>query len=115
MRGGRVEGACKHGAVPYSQVSQGGLVVKPAKGLGSRWRFGFGGVGSDGGGHVAGSLGHAHWSMTHSHTRATSTNWEKKRWETMAKPPHTGGAMRGFYPVCQATELAAGYRDTTPP
>jgi hypothetical protein len=21
--------------------------------------------------------------------------------------------MRGFYPVCQVTELAAGYRDTT--
>src|SRR5499433_2380979 len=73
-RGGGVEGACGHGAVPCSQVSQGGLVVKPAKGLCSRWRFGFGGVGSDGGGHVAGSLGHAHWSMTHSHTRATSTS-----------------------------------------
>jgi hypothetical protein len=31
----------------------------------------------------------------------------------MAKSPHTGGEMRGFYPVCQVTELAAGYWDTT--
>jgi len=31
----------------------------------------------------------------------------------MAQPPHTDGEMRGFYPVCQVTELAAGYRDTT--
>src|SRR5262249_40045465 len=31
----------------------------------------------------------------------------------MAKPPHTGGEMRGLYPDCQVTELAAGYRDTT--
>ena len=29
------------------------------------------------------------------------------------KPPYTGGEMKGFYPVCQVTELAAGYRDTT--
>jgi hypothetical protein len=33
----------------------------------------------------------------------------------MAKPPHTGGEMRVFYPICQATELAAGYRYTTYP
>src|SRR5215831_14416501 len=31
----------------------------------------------------------------------------------MAKSPHTGGAMRGFYPVSQVVELAAGWRDTT--
>jgi hypothetical protein len=31
----------------------------------------------------------------------------------MAKPPHTGGKMRVFYPVCQVAELAAGYRYTT--
>jgi hypothetical protein len=24
--------------------------------------------------------------MTHSHTRAINTNWEKKRWETLANP-----------------------------
>src|SRR5262252_3266949 len=29
----------------------------------------------------------------------------------MAKSPHTGGAMRGFYPVSQVVELAAGWRD----
>jgi hypothetical protein len=51
-------------------------------------------------GHAAAeSLGHAHWSMTHSHTKATSTNWEKKRAETMAQLPHTGAAMRVFYLV----------------
>jgi len=27
------------------------------------------------GGHTAVSLGHAHWSMTHSHTRAISPSW----------------------------------------
>src|SRR5712691_1143744 len=32
----------------------------------------------------------------------------------MAKPPHTRGERRAFYPVCQVAELAAGYRDTTP-
>src|SRR5215471_2788923 len=31
----------------------------------------------------------------------------------MAKPPHTGAAMRAFYPVCQVAELAAGYGYTT--
>src|SRR5947209_5478051 len=31
----------------------------------------------------------------------------------MAKPPHTRGEMRAFYPVCQVAELAAGYRDTS--
>jgi site-specific recombinase XerD len=31
----------------------------------------------------------------------------------MAKPPHTRGEMRAFYPVCQVAELAARYRDTT--
>jgi hypothetical protein len=54
------------------------------------------------------SLGHAHWSRRHSHTRATSTNWEKKRSETMAKPPHTGAEMRGFYPVFRRRKEAAG-------
>ena len=37
----------------------------------------------------------------------------EKRAETMAKPPHRGGEMRGFYPVSQVIELAAGYRYTT--
>src|SRR6184192_3897543 len=31
----------------------------------------------------------------------------------MAKPPHTGRAMRALYPVCQVAELPAGWRDTT--
>src|SRR5215831_10796270 len=85
MRGGGAAGACGRGAVACAQASQCGLVVRPAKGGGSRGRLGRGGGGSGGGGHVTGSPGHAHWSMTHNHTRAMSTNWEKKRWETMAK------------------------------
>jgi hypothetical protein len=36
------------------------------------------------------SPSHPPWSMLHSHSRATSTNWEKKRWETMAPAPHIG-------------------------
>src|SRR5712664_2094926 len=72
MRGGAA-GAAGRGAVACSQVSQCGFLVRPSKGLGSRWRFGTGGVGSGAVGHTAvGSLGHAHWSMRHSHTRATS-------------------------------------------
>src|SRR2546427_9456320 len=34
--------------------------------------------------------------MMHSHRSPNSTNWEKKRSDTMAKPPH-GGEMGGFY------------------
>jgi hypothetical protein len=49
---------------------------------------------------LAVTLGHAHWSMRHSHTSATSTNWEKKRADIMAKPPPTGGARGVFYPHC---------------
>ncbi|HEY5868779.1 MAG TPA: hypothetical protein VI542_25000 [Candidatus Tectomicrobia bacterium] len=68
-------GGLRAGAVACSQVSQSGFVVRPAKGLGSRLRFGSRGGGSAGGGHTAaGSLGHIQWSMRHSHTRATSTS-----------------------------------------
>jgi hypothetical protein len=74
--GGGVLGVSAWGALACLQASQGGLVVRAAKGVGSRWRFGFGGVGADGGGHVAGSLGHAQWSMRHSHTKAISVSWE---------------------------------------
>src|SRR5216684_7933448 len=98
MRGGGAQGGSRQGSTACSQASQCGFVVRPTKGVGSRWRFGTGGRGSGVVGHAAaGSLGHAHWSMTHSHTRATSTNWEKKRAETMVKPPHTGAEMRVFY------------------
>src|SRR6266849_11021748 len=107
MRGGGQPGGWGTCSWACSQASQCGLVVRPAKGVGSRGRFGSGDVGSSVVGHVAaGSLGHAQWSMTHSHTRATSTNWEKKRSETMAKPPHTGAEMRVFYPVFRWRELA---------
>jgi len=75
MRGGGVLGGAAWGALACAQASQCGLAVRPAKGVGSRWRFGFGGVGSDGGGHAAGSLGHAQWSMRHSHTKAISVSW----------------------------------------
>jgi len=74
--GGGAKGACERGALAWAQASQGGLWVTPAKGFGSRRRLGRSGVGCDGvNGAVAQPLGHAHWSMTHSYTRATSTNW----------------------------------------
>jgi hypothetical protein len=61
------------------------------------------GVGSGVGGHVARSLGHVQWSMRHSHTRTISTNWEKKRSGTMAKPPSyrwsNEGILLGFQTV----------------
>src|SRR5262249_22195388 len=112
MRGGGGQGASGRRSLACAQASQCGFMVSPSKGLGSRWGCGGGGFGVVE--HAtAGALGHNHWSLTHSHTRSISTKWKKKRWETMAQPPHTGGEMRGFYPVCQVTELAAGYRDTT--
>src|SRR6266498_5731693 len=50
--------------------TQCGFVVRPVKGLGTRWRFGTGGVGSGVVEHTAAeSLGHASWSITHSHTK----------------------------------------------
>src|SRR5262249_62284272 len=107
-RGGGAEGACGRGSLTCTQAAQCGLVVRPAKGFGSRWRLGTGGGGSCVVGQaVAGSLGHTHWSMRHSHTRATSTNWEKKRCDTMATPPQTSAEMRVFYPVFRRWELAA--------
>jgi hypothetical protein len=51
--------------------------------------------------------------MRHNHTRAISTDWEKKRSEPMAKPPPTGSERGVFYPIFIAAELAAGYRYTT--
>src|SRR2546425_8730161 len=99
MRGGGAEVACGRGAserrsLACSQASQCGLVVRPAKGFGSRWRLGSGGVGSRVVGHaVAGSLGHAQWSMTHSHTKATSTNWRSEE--------HTSELQSLAYLVCR--------------
>src|SRR5262245_44265635 len=86
-RGGGAAGACRRRSEGSSQASQGGLWVRPAKGLGSRLRFGSVEEGSGVVAHAAGSVCHAHWSTRHSHTRAMSTNWEKKRAEIMAKPP----------------------------
>src|SRR5262249_47904016 len=108
MRGGGAAGVCGRGALPCSQASQCGLVVRPAKGVGARRRLGRGPGGSGVVGHPgAGSLGHIQWSMRHSHTRATSINWEKKRWETMATPPYAGREMGVLYPVFRWWELAA--------
>src|SRR5262249_35056373 len=83
------------------------------KGLASRLRLGSAEEGSGVVGQAAGSLGHAQWSMRHSHTRAMSTNWEKKRAEPMAKPLPASGERGVFYPIFIAAELAAGYRYTT--
>src|SRR2546422_7345762 len=108
MRGGGAAEASGRGALACAQASQGGLVVRPAKGFGSRRRVRRGGGGSPVVAHPAtGALGHTHWSITHSHTKTTNANWEKKRWETMAKTPHTSEGKRGFYPVCQGAELSA--------
>jgi len=97
-----------------SQASQCGLVVRPTKDVGSRVRCGPGDGSSGVVGHVAvESLGYAHWSRRHSHPRATSTNWEKKRSATMAKPPHTGAEMGVFYPVFRRRKCAVGERYTT--
>src|SRR6266446_5621391 len=90
MRGGAAAGEGTVGTCrACSHAAQGGLRVRPAKGFGSRLRWRRGGVGGGGVGCAgAQSLGHTHWSMRHTHTRATRTNWEKKRSGSMAKPPH---------------------------
>src|SRR5215510_6056811 len=106
MRGGGAEGACGRRPLACSQASQCGLRVRPAKGFGSRLRLCRGGVGEGGVGPVTvESLSHAPWSMTHSHTKATSTKGAKKSAETMAQPPHSSGEMRVLYPVSQVAEL----------
>src|SRR5262245_17379344 len=112
-RGGGAEGTGRRRSEGSSQAAQCGLWVRPAKGLGSRVRFGSAEEDSGVVEHAAGSLGHAQWSRSHSHTRAMSTNWENKRAEIMAKPPPTGGERGVFYPIFIAAELAAGYRYTT--
>src|SRR5215831_8501330 len=96
-RGGGAAGTGGRRPLASAQASQCGLVVRPTKGFGSRRRLRRGGGGSRVVKHAATeSLGHTHWSRRHSHTRAISTNWEKKSAETMAKPPYTGRAMRVF-------------------
>src|SRR5262245_59768572 len=73
IRGAEAEGACGRGAVACAQASQCGFLMKPSKSFGARLRCGRGGGGDRGVGHAAAeSLGHSHWSMTHSHTRAIS-------------------------------------------
>src|ERR1700756_5129669 len=107
-RGGGAEGAGGWGSGACAQASQGGWVVRPAKGWGARLRLSRGGGSSGVVGDKVGALGHIHWSMRHSHTRAISLNWETKRVGTMAQPPHTGGEMRALYLVFRRWELAAG-------
>src|SRR5262252_609976 len=46
IRGGGAQGVWGRGALTCAQASQWGLVVRPAKGFGSRRRLGRGGVGS---------------------------------------------------------------------
>src|SRR6266511_3513405 len=95
--GGSEEGAFGRSSAACAQASQSGLWSRPAKGLGSRLRLGGGGVGGSIVGEPrVGALGHPQWSITHSHRRAISISWEKKRSETMAKPPRTGGERRYF-------------------
>ena len=63
IRGGGAEGACGQESVACSQVSQWGLWVRPAKGVGSRVRFGLGDGGAGVVGHAVQSLRHTQWSM----------------------------------------------------
>jgi hypothetical protein len=104
-RRGHLARAAARGAGAGSQASPCGWRVRPAKGCGSRLCWRRGGVGGGGvGGAGAQSRGHTPWSMRHTHTRATSTNWEKKRSGTMAKPPHISAEMRVFSLVFQWQE-----------
>jgi hypothetical protein len=71
-----VWGASGRRSLPCSQASQCGLVVRPAKGFGSRLCLRRGGVGGGGvGPAVVASLNHAHWSMTYSQTSTISVSW----------------------------------------
>src|SRR6266436_39301 len=38
--------------------------------------------------------------MTQRQRSPRNISWEKKRWDTMAKPPHTGGEMGVLYLIC---------------
>ena len=59
LRGGGAAGACGRGALAWTRASQCGLVVRPAKGLGSRLRVCRGGVGRESGdGTIGRSLSH---------------------------------------------------------
>src|SRR5439155_17536635 len=43
--------------------------------------------------------------MTQNKRSPRNVSWEKKRGDTMAKPPHTGSEMGAFYPVFEATGI----------
>ena len=75
-RGGGAAGAGKRGAGAGSQASQCGLVMRPAKGRGSRWRLGTGEGSAGVVRHAAESLGHAEWSMRQGVGKETCS-WSK--------------------------------------
>ena len=56
---------------------------------------------------VAESLSHAPWSMTHSHTRAMSTNCGEKERRDHGKPSHTGGARTNDVSMRSEETIAA--------
>src|SRR5262249_44852139 len=71
-----VQGTAARRSLAGAQASQGGLPVRPAKGVGSRRCLRRGGVGGGGvGPAVVASLNHAPWSMTYRQTSALSVSW----------------------------------------
>jgi hypothetical protein len=113
--GGGAQGACGRDAVACSHAAQGGLWVRPGKGVEAveRWRGAW--AGRDvWWPEVARASGHTTWSMRHSHSRPTSSSVEKSGADIRGLPPHIGSAMGLAYPIVQAAELSAGYRDTAP-
>src|SRR5262245_15474834 len=97
MRGGGAQGAWGRGTVACAQASQWGLWVRPGQGFGTRGRLREGGMSSgDRGTPAASLLGQAACNMQHSQSRHNSTNWKKKRWDTIALPPFMV-VKRGHY------------------
>src|SRR6266852_8154988 len=100
MRGGGQPGGWGTCSWACSQAAHGGLRVRPGNGFRSLERLG-GALAGRGvvGPAVARSEGHTTWSMRHSHTRPTSSNWEKSGSGIMVLPPHTDGEMGLSYPI----------------
>jgi len=94
----RFKGAPRNLAVS----SQWGVWVRPGKGCGTRGRWREGGMRSGGRGTPAASrLGQAAGHRQPSQSRPNSTNWENKRWDTIALPPFMVVKRGALYPFCR--------------
>src|SRR6266446_9035571 len=97
MWDGGAQDACGCGTAACAQASQRGWWVRPGKGFGTRGRLRDGGMRSGGRGTPTASLlGQAACNRQHSHRSPNSTNWEKKRCDTIALPPFMV-VKRGYY------------------